>query len=364
MVESGRSAAVASQLVGRALEGERAIAVDQTNHSVVVAETVVVKWLQPPVPSPHPGVDLLRYLAARGFAHMPGFVGVYEVDDMVLAVVTEFVPGALDGWDWYVDDVDAWLRGELEFDVLVESAREMGDITSQLHDALSGLQRSAVSVRAYHAQADSMLQQAMRLVDGDEGHRLRSLERSVRVALEPLRDERQIPAHRIHGDLHAGQFLRVGSGANASRQLLTDFDGNPVRPSEQRSDPQPAAYDVAGMLASPEVSTTEEYADELLTLRLKSGSAVHLVARGHMFNLAGPRPIGNSIEAMDLGFALQARCLEAVARGTVTGEFHVVETAVRNPRAVGHRDPLGIGAVTPHAVLGETKEGVEQRFEV
>ena len=185
MVESGRSAAVASQLVGRALEGERAIAVDQTNHSVVVAETVVVKWLQPPVPSPHPGVDLLRYLAARGFAHMPGFVGVYEVDDMVLAVVTEFVPGALDGWDWYVDDVDAWLRGELEFDVLVESAREMGDITSQLHDALSGLQRSAVSVRAYHAQADSMLQQAMRLVDGDEGHRLRSLERSVRVALEP-----------------------------------------------------------------------------------------------------------------------------------------------------------------------------------
>ena len=250
MVESGRSAAVASQLVGRALEGERAIAVDQTNHSVVVAETVVVKWLQPPVPSPHPGVDLLRYLAARGFAHMPGFVGVYEVDDMVLAVVTEFVPGALDGWDWYVDDVDAWLRGELEFDVLVESAREMGDITSQLHDALSGLQRSAVSVRAYHAQADSMLQQAMRLVDGDEGHRLRSLERSVRVALEPLRDERQIPAHRIHGDLHAGQFLRVGSGANASRQLLTDFDGNPLAEPAERRLAQSPLRDLAGLLQS------------------------------------------------------------------------------------------------------------------
>ena len=65
----------------------------------------------------------------------------------------------------------------------------------------------------------------------------------------------------------------------------------------------PEEIDVAGMLASPEVASQEEYADELLTLRLKSGSAVHLVARGHMFNLAGPRPIGNSIEAMDLGFA-------------------------------------------------------------
>jgi adenosylhomocysteinase len=29
-----------------------------------------------------------------------------------------------------------------------------------------------------------------------------------------------------------------------------------------------------------------------------------------MFNPAGPRPLGNSIESMDLGFALQARCLD------------------------------------------------------
>jgi adenosylhomocysteinase len=36
-----------------------------------------------------------------------------------------------------------------------------------------------------------------------------------------------------------------------------------------------------------------------------------------MFNLAGPRPLGNSIASMDLGFALQARCLEAVATGRI-----------------------------------------------
>jgi adenosylhomocysteinase len=34
-----------------------------------------------------------------------------------------------------------------------------------------------------------------------------------------------------------------------------------------------------------------------------------------MVNLGGPRPLGNSIESMDLGFALQARCLEAIAGG-------------------------------------------------
>jgi adenosylhomocysteinase len=45
---------------------------------------------------------------------------------------------------------------------------------------------------------------------------------------------------------------------------------------------------------------------------------------GHMVNLAGPRPLGNSIESMDLGFALQVRCLEAVARGDVGPEDCVV----------------------------------------
>jgi adenosylhomocysteinase len=43
-----------------------------------------------------------------------------------------------------------------------------------------------------------------------------------------------------------------------------------------------------------------------------------------MFNLAGPRALGNSIESMDLGFALQARCLQAVATGQVDDTSCVV----------------------------------------
>jgi adenosylhomocysteinase len=43
-----------------------------------------------------------------------------------------------------------------------------------------------------------------------------------------------------------------------------------------------------------------------------------------MVNLAGPRPLGNSIESMDVGFALQARCLEAVAKGEVGRDSCVV----------------------------------------
>jgi adenosylhomocysteinase len=46
---------------------------------------------------------------------------------------------------------------------------------------------------------------------------------------------------------------------------------------------------------------------------LADGRRIDLVTGGRMMNLAGPYPKGNSIESMDLGFALQARSLERVA---------------------------------------------------
>ena len=61
-----------------------------------------------------------------------------------------------------------------------------------------------------------------------------------------------------------------------------------------------------------------------------SAAGATVLTGGHMVNLAGPRPLGNSIESMDIGFALQARCLEAVAAGAVGAEACVVPV----PRAI------------------------------
>jgi len=116
----------------------------------------------------------------------------------------------------------------------------------------------------------------------------------------------------------------------------------------------PFEIDVEGLLASKEVAKVHEYDGDLATLELVDGRRVHVLARGHMFNLAGPRPIGNSIEAMDLGFALQARCLEAVARGTVDAASCVVPVPGTIDAAVssaylatrygtdGHADPAAV----------------------
>src|SRR5690606_27966767 len=47
---------------------EQPITVDQTNRSVIVGETVVVKWFPRPVRGPHPALGPLAHLAATGFA--------------------------------------------------------------------------------------------------------------------------------------------------------------------------------------------------------------------------------------------------------------------------------------------------------
>jgi adenosylhomocysteinase len=101
----------------------------------------------------------------------------------------------------------------------------------------------------------------------------------------------------------------------------------------------PLEIEVEAIVGSPDVVGVREYADDLVTLELKDGRCIHLISRGHMFNLAGPRPMGNSIESMDLGFALQARCLEAIANGSVDSSSCVVPV------------PAGIDAVVANSYL-------------
>lgn len=83
----------------------------------------------------------------------------------------------------------------------------------------------------------------------------------------------------------------------------------------------PHEIDVDAFLAAGEVSPSTAGIE---TIALPDGRRIHLAGRGHMVNLSGPAPLGNSIESMDLGFALQSRCLEAVARRDVGAESVVV----------------------------------------
>ncbi len=86
----------------------------------------------------------------------------------------------------------------------------------------------------------------------------------------------------------------------------------------------PFEIDVKGITNDSSIQSVTPSTPGLQTLHTTGGRRIHLLGEGHMVNLAGPSPLGNSIESMDLGFALQARCLEAVATGKVDPQAIVV----------------------------------------
>lgn len=247
------------------VRGEQQIGVDQTNDSVVVGDpgaagaAAVVKWLvhQPDVGSAHghPAARRLAALADAGFAGTPAPWGLVTVDvgegaPLLLVTVVEHVPGAVDGWTWAVDGVRELARGAHPLEDALAPPTELGALTARLHVALarSGTDRATDSdARRWIARAGADLDLAVASVGGAEGVRLRALVPAAERELDRLAAISGTPLIDVHGDLHVGQVLRHG---RPPAYLVVDFDGNPVVPEAERAARQPAAVDVAGMLAS------------------------------------------------------------------------------------------------------------------
>ena len=266
----GHSAFVADGWHAEEVGGERGITVDQTNESVVVGERAMVKWAvhlpRAGVRGAQPAAARLASLMAADFAETPRPWGLLhwidEVGDphdlahILLASVTSYLPGAQDGWDWAVDDVARAARGETGLDDALAAPRRLGALTARMHVALaaqSGEQRAdAGLVTRWRERALADLDEAGAAVTGPEGERLRAQAPRIAAAYDAFAQCEGTPLIAVHGDYHVGQVLRSPSDDPALRwsYAVTDFDGNPVLPAQERSAPQPAALDVAGMLAS------------------------------------------------------------------------------------------------------------------
>ncbi|SEM16622.1 Predicted trehalose synthase [Nonomuraea pusilla] len=291
--------------------------VDQTNYSVVVAEQVVVKWLTPPVPLPHPAPELLAHLVEAGFNDTaPPYAALTLFDkgrELLVALVTGYLPEARDGWEWCVDDAEA---DETAF------AADLGRLTADLHLALSTYPAPTPASAGHSpgpspapsptsssgpssasfpeggeagsqgggllARAEEALREALELTDGDDGRWLAAHAETLRAGLAPL----ATPARgtvtsaatgtaagaatgtaagaliRIHGDLHVGQILRWRDG-----YAVIDFDGNPTVAGAQPY--QPAARDVA------QLATSLEHVAQVAILRrgVPAGRATAWAAR-------------------------------------------------------------------------------------
>jgi len=197
----------------------------------------------------NPDVVVQSALSAAGSPRVPGSVGYVcgqwpdaaAVDGVAtghLAFAQEFLPGVEDAWRVALAAVAS---GE-DFS---EQARSLGLATAQVHATLAqtmgtreATQDDVValtrSLRARHAAA---LSEVPALADYDE---------MVHASIQAVSSARWPAMQRIHGDYHLGQVL----DAPGRGWVLVDFEGEPLRPLTERTQPDLALRDVAGMLRS------------------------------------------------------------------------------------------------------------------
>ena len=250
----GASAALAHRLAPQHVDanaGERPITVDQTNYSVVVGEAVVVKWLVIPVPAPHPGTRLLAHLRAVGFTAMPEFHGELIDDGSVHAIVTGFVAGAFDGWDWCVDELEQSLLNDPLLTRPLQSVERIATMAAELHLALatpSAIITDPVGEADLVIEADrgeALFGEALHEVGGDAAALVATHRAQIADALQQLRAARPGRVHPIHGDLHVGQVLRAGDTL-----VFNDFDGDPVAAADHRALRRSPLIDLAALVQS------------------------------------------------------------------------------------------------------------------
>ena len=256
----GRAGRERSALLGRPSVGfpaglpheapVRRLTGEQSNTSVTFGDALIVKHFRRLVAGVNPELEISRYLTERAaFPHTPRLAGALEylAPDGTLAafaVAHELVADSRDGWRWLLERLP---RG----DAAGPALRRLGERTAALHLALS----RATADPAFDVEpitgADVMgwTQAVQRQLDDARAALGGSLPAGVgaRVDADGLSSLVGSVKQRHHGDFHLGQTLTVGDGEDF---FIIDFEGEPLRPLDERRRKHTPLRDVAGLLRS------------------------------------------------------------------------------------------------------------------
>jgi maltokinase len=220
----------------------RALDPDQSNTSVVLGESLVLKLYRRLEPGSHPEVTAL---SALDVPTVPRFRGSLAYrpragEEIALLVLQDLVAHAERGWEAYIARLLSTLAdGGLE--TALEDAERFAKVAGELHVALGsalGITRLAGSeLAARRAAAEERVRQAEAVVP-----------KAGRLAadLAAYDEVAGAAAVLVHGDLHVAQFLRRPDGSLA----VVDFEGEPGRPLAERSAPWTPMWDLATLLLS------------------------------------------------------------------------------------------------------------------
>ncbi len=244
----GAASEAAPRLVSaRVLSGE------QSNTSIIcqvegagLPSDVIVKVFRTLAAGDNPDVTVQGALAATDPGLVPAPVGSLRGTwpsaagsvSGHLAVAQAFVPGVRDAWRVALEVC----RAGTDF---TPTARALGRVTARIHGALAtAFGTTVATASARTALLDSIRSRyavAVTAVPALAAH-----QGAVEATLDTVATMEWPALQRVHGDYHLGQILYLG----AKDVLAIDFEGEPLRPLAERTVPDLALRDVAGMVRS------------------------------------------------------------------------------------------------------------------
>ena len=228
----------------RGLTG-RVLGAEQSNTSVVWGDRTIFKLFRRVLPGLNPDLELHRALRAEGSTRVAALQGAVEGtvggEPATLGMLQDFAAGSEDGWTRALRTVRAAVTGRGESDFTAE-ARLLGETVATVHAELA---RSLGAVTVEPGElADGWRERLAAATP--QVPELGPLEPGIRAVLDAVGAATiPVPVQRVHGDLHLGQTLRTDD-----RWLVIDFEGEPSAPLPERTRPDSALRDVAGMLRS------------------------------------------------------------------------------------------------------------------
>ncbi len=236
---------------------------EQSNTSVIVEgdPPVIVKIFRTLYAGANPDVVVQSALAAAGSTRVPTPSGWVEgswprPDGSVvsghLAFASEFLVGTRDAWR----EASQSLEQHADFG---PQAYTLGQATAEVHRTLAQHMSTEVASPARRSDLVHALRVRATWACG-QVEDLKGVEERAHALHDELDELTEFPVlQRIHGDYHLGQVL----DAPGRGWVLLDFEGEPLRPISERSDPDLALRDVAGMLRSFDYAAHQAEAGQL-----------------------------------------------------------------------------------------------------
>jgi maltose alpha-D-glucosyltransferase/alpha-amylase len=266
----------------------RAIEAERPDSTSLVDDQYVVRIYRKLETGPNPEVEIGRFLTeVAGFANAPALLGSVELVDgnsnSAVGVVHAFVPNQGDAWNVTASHLDRFVDEQLMLPsedgsdaskiqtpylgYLSQTGRRLAELHIALasNSELPEFAPEQIRTEDINRWTGDILIRAERIFDALNKRRDRLIEADrplidQLLALQPPLPERLkalLPRGtdglniRHHGDFHLGQMLIVKDDI-----FITDFDGEPRRPINERRRKAPAARDVASLIRSIDYAAT------------------------------------------------------------------------------------------------------------